>query len=328
MKNFNWGIVGLGNIAVKMADALKLCDNANLYAVASRSSDKAEAFRAEHGADKAYGHYDALYNDPNIDIVYIATTHNAHYSCAMDAIAAGKHVLIEKPMAVNECEVSGIIETAKKHGVFAMEALWTRFLPVYNDVHDWVNNGLIGEIRSVTADFMIGPFEETNGWRLFDPETAGGALLDLGIYPINFAAAFLGAVPCDTGGTAILSELGADINDAVYLRYENAVASFRTGLVSTAPNTGKINGSKGYIELDSCVFSKKACLYSIDHKLLQTSEYEYKNGFEFEARHTMERITNGYTESDVMPLSETLKIVRIMDILRKKWGVVYPFEKI
>ncbi len=323
---YNWGILGCGRIAVRMAEALKLVPDAVLYAAGSRSTEKAEAFREENGFLKAYGSYEELCNDENVDIVYIATPHNYHVDAAILAMNHGKHVLIEKPMTVNTKGMDEIIKTASENKVFCMEGMWMRFFPVYEKVLDWIKSGRIGDIVSVSADFCITVPVDDMGCRLSNPDLAGGALLDLGVYPLNFAAMFLGSCPKEIQGVAAFSPAGVDMNDSVSLLYENnAAATLQTSLLYKGSDTGYIYGTKGHIKIPHYIWADSAELF-LGKELAETAESFFEKGFQYEVSEVHRCIAQGKQESEIMPLCETRNITAIMDQLRARWNFIYPFE--
>ena len=323
---FHWGIIGAGGIAHRMAEAIHMTENAELTAVASRSLSKAEIFGKQHHAARVYGSYEELYRDREIDAVYIATVHNTHAACAMEAMEYGKHVLIEKPMTVNLSEALAIQETALRQGVFCMEAMWIRFLPNFLTLQEWIAAGKLGQIQSVTADFSAKiPVDDPKN-RLSNPDTAGGALLDLGVYPLNIAAIGLGTQPTKILGTAHKSTLGVDMDDAILLQYTNASAVLRTSLLYDGLRDAVIDGTNASVRIPDFITGDRLILQKGWHHE-ESIHRPYYNGFQYELEHVQERILAGHTQSDRMPLSETIAITGIMDELRRQWGLRYPFER-
>ncbi|MBQ2676677.1 MAG: Gfo/Idh/MocA family oxidoreductase [Clostridia bacterium] len=321
---YNWGIIGPGSIANRMADALDRVKGAYKYAVASRTLDRAVAFKKKHGFEKAYGSYEELYNDKDVDIVYIATPHNAHFKCALDAMNHGKNVLIEKPMTVNANEARELIECAKRNNVFCMEALWIRFLPL----NDKINKALdkIGDVISVTADFSVCVDVNDMSCRLSNPDTAGGALLDLGVYPLNLADMYIDAAPENISSVAYMSPAGVDMNDVISLGYKGGkTAMLRTSLLFESLRDVHIDGTKGRIRIPNFIWFGRAEYYK-DYDVTEVLEAFYDNGFQYEVKHVMDCLDKGMKDSDVMPLYKTLRITETMDKLRNDWNLKYPFE--
>jgi predicted dehydrogenase len=319
-----WGIISTGNIAGKLAEATRLVPDAELLAVGSRTQSSADAFGETHGIPRRYGSYEDLVGDPDVDVVYVATPHNLHHANTLLALEGGKHVLCEKPMAVNAREAEEMIATARKKGLFLMEAMWTRFLPAWVDIKARLDAGEFGAIRSLQADFGIElAYDPTH--RLFNPDLAGGALLDLGIYPLSLAFWLLGK-PQAMSSWVELAPSGVDQRAAMTLTYEGG----RFAQLSTASDVWSM--------VEATIVTEKKLVRAhrlfIDARSYEVVDFDrteivrkpYENGFEFEVRHTMERIGAGQTESEVMSLDESLAIMRTMDALRADWGVKYPFE--
>ena len=247
IQKIKWGIIGLGNIANQFATDLQLLDDAELVAVASRNKDNAIAFAQKYNCAKAYDSYDALFADENVDIIYIATPHNSHAELSIKALENGKHVLCEKPIALSYADAVRMIEASKKHNKFFMEAFWTRFIPSVQDALAKVKNGEIGEVKYLKADFnFIG--NEIPGSRLFDKQSGGGALFDVGVYPL-FLSYIMCGIPNEIFAKSIFHENGIDLQTSIILQYENAQAILHTSIVSESDMKAVIAGTKGRIEL-------------------------------------------------------------------------------
>lgn len=328
MDKIRWGILAPGRIARKFVTGLKSLPDAELAAVGSRDLGRAQAFAKEFGAARAYGSYEELARDPGVDIVYVASPHTGHCAHTLLCIEQGKAVLCEKPFTVNAREAARVIEAARQRSVLAIEAMWTRFLPTFRQAREWIAAGRIGRVRMVMADFGFdAPFHPHT--RVFDPALAGGGLLDVGVYPISFASmAFGGAEPDRVTGLADVGQSGVDEQAAMVLGYgAERLAVLACGVRTQTPQVAHIIGSEGEIEFPY------PCWKSTVVRLLRTKEEPVTrevphpcNGFEYEAQEAMRCLREGLKESPLMPLDETLGIMRTMDRLREQWGVKYPGE--
>lgn len=327
MKNtIGWGIMATGTIADKFCEGLKYLEDAEIVAVGSRSKDKALEFSRKHGIKKAYGSYEELARDPEVDIVYIATPHNFHYEGAMLCLENGKAVLCEKPFTLNAREAEKVIEYARKKGLFLMEAMWTRYLPAIIKVREWLKQGLIGEVRYLKADFGYRCKWDPKG-RLLNPELAGGALLDVGIYPVSFASMIFGSQPRTIKSLAHIGETKVDEQCAVIFGYDGGrIASLGAALRTDMMNDALIMGTEGMIHIPVFYCAKSATLrLASGHEETFGPEFE-GNGYNYEAAEAMRCLKAGKLESDIMPLDETLAIMRTMDEIRAQWGLKYPGE--
>jgi dihydrodiol dehydrogenase / D-xylose 1-dehydrogenase (NADP) len=325
-KIYKWGILGPGDIAHKFAEGLEILDNAELYAVVSRSIERAESFGEKHHIEKRYSNYKDFCNDKDIDIVYIATPHPMHKEYSIMCMEAGKSVLCEKPVAMNECELAEMINCAKKNNVFFMEAMWTRFLPSIVKLRELLKNDKIGTIKRVTADFAYNATEKKG--RIYEPELGGGALLDVGVYVLSFATMILGYEPKKTNSLAYIGETGVDERTSIIMEYSNGVsANLFCGISINTIDDAYLYGEKGYIRIPSFWHAEKIIV-----KLYDESEEEIidlpmlSNGYNYEAQEVMQCIDDSKSESKIMPHEESLKVMRIMDGLRKQWGLKYPME--
>ncbi|MFP4697956.1 MAG: Gfo/Idh/MocA family protein [Eubacteriales bacterium] len=326
MKKTKWGIIGLGTIAKSFADALEGLEEAELYAVASRSQQKADSFGDDYNVTKRYGNYVDLAKDPDVDVVYIATPHNYHKDNSIMCMKEGKGVLCEKPIAINEVELNEMIRMAKENKVFLMEAMWTRFLPLMKEVNKWINEGLIGDVRLISGDFGSPGPKDSEG-RLLNPKLAGGALLDLGIYSITLATMFFKEQPNNILSTVNMSNTGVDEEENFIFEYANGKVARLSASFKVYAEEGVIIGTEGLIRIPhfyratTAFFEKN---YKGDQKKLEIPHKT--NGYEYEAIEVMDCINKGKLESEIMPLSESIKIMRIMDGIRKEWGFRYPNE--
>jgi predicted dehydrogenase len=326
MKNYRWGIIGTGRIARSFAEALKGSPNAELYAVASRSTDKAAAFAAEFDFEKSYGSYDELASDNNVDIVYIATPMASHYADSMLCITHGRNVLCEKSISLNTAQLEEMLAAAKNNGVFFMEAMWMKCRPSYLKALDWIRSGRIGRVKYVKADFCCSvPYNKDD--RLFSPECGGGALLDVGVYPITFAADILGDTPDEIISSANIV-YGVDMSNSITLRYDDSTAVLQSGFEMECSNKALISGEKGMIvfgEWFHC--SDEVTLFDRDGMEIEKSVLPVMiNGYEYEIIEAQNCLEDGLTESPLVPHSGTLAVMKIMDKCRKDWGLRYPGE--
>ncbi len=321
----NWGIIGPGSIANRFADGLATVPDAKLHAVGSRTQAKADEFADKHGAPKRYASYEALAEDPDVQVVYIATPHPQHKDAALLCLKNGKSVLLEKPFTVNAKEAAEVINFARAKDLFIMEAMWARFFPGMRKVRELIAAGTIGEARMIQADFGFRTDVNPEG-RLFDLALAGGGLLDVGVYPISLASMLFGT-PTEVSGLAQIGETGVDEMAAVTLKYSGGqLASIVTGVRINTPSEATIFGTDGSIKLHA-PFWNVTKLTVNDHGKIEDIETPYENGgFNYEAQEVMDCLRAGKNESAVMPLDETLTIMQTMDTLRSQWGLKYPME--
>jgi predicted dehydrogenase len=297
-----------------------------MTAVGSRSIERALEFAKEYGISRSYGSYAELVNDPDVEIIYVATPHPAHFECTMLCLKAGKAVLCEKPFTLNASETKVLIKTARASKLFLMEAMWMRYLPAIVKVRELLTQGAIGETRMVKADFGNRiPWEPAG--RLLNPELGGGALLDVGIYPVSFASMVLGASPTKLTGVAYLGETGVDEQFSAVLGYEAGKIATLSGAVRTSLiNEARIIGTDGYIRVPD--FWRASTLELYQNGKMEKFELPFRaTGYIHEAEEATFCLREGLTESSVMPLDESLKIMKILDTLRKQWGLKYPQEK-
>lgn len=331
MREINWGVIGCGGIARKFATSLAALNQGKLLGGASGSKERAEAFAREFALETAYEDYHALVSDPAIDIVYVATTHNFHFENVKLCLEHGKHVLCEKPMTVNAAETKALIELAEKNNLFLMEGLWTRFLPAIRKINQLIAEGAIGTPLTVSAQFHVGIGPDVDeSHRLKNKALAGGALLDLGVYPINFAAMVFGARPQKVSSSVSMGPTGVDYASHYLLDYgDGRRAVLSSSIEDLGPCEGLIMGSRGYIKTDPFFLScRKFTLKKHDG---EPEEFEFPceelETFKYEIAHVMERLAAGETESDVMPLSETLAVMELMDSLRSQWELTYDCDQ-
>jgi len=319
------GIIGAGSIATSMATTLYGMDDAEGYAIAARDLGRAKEFAEQWHMTKAYGSYEELVNDPEVELIYIATPHPFHKEQAMLCINHGKPILCEKPFAVNARDAKEVFDLAAEKGVFITEAIWTRFLPAMKIIREIIENGEIREVKGVTA--KLG-FNMRTKERLISPDLAGGALLDVGIYPLTFASMILGDDIEETLSTCVKFDSGVDAQNSILLKYKSgALASLQSSALTGMDPYNVIYGTKGYLIAESCNNIRSIRLYSPMGELVRDIPVpEQITGYEYEVRASMKAIREGKLECTQMPHAETLRIMEQMDGLRKDWGIRYPFE--
>ena len=323
---FKIAVMGTGNIASQMAEAINGLDEIEAYAVASRNLEKALQFAQKWNFTKYYGSYEEMVEDPNIQMIYIATPHAMHYENAKLCIEHGKNVLVEKAFTANAEQAEKLVDLARKKEVFLAEAIWTRYMPGLEILKTIIADGRIGRIDSVEADFSV-PISGVQ--RLHDPALAGGALLDLGIYTLTFASMFLGDEIVSTRSRCIKYATGVDATDHIELTYKDGRQAFlRTSMVSGSRNEGKINGTQGYIAVLNINSLEKIEIFDAHGQLQETViPPQLVNGYEYEVLACKEAIEAGRLECEEMPHAKTIRMMKQMDELRESWGIVYPFEK-
>ena len=322
-KEFGWGILGPGNIAQKFATDLERLPGARVVAVGSRSAERASAFAARFGAARAYGSYEELAADPQVDAVYVATPHTFHKEHTLLCLEHGKAVLCEKPMGVNEQQVRDMVACARAHDVFLMGAMWTRFLPVIAKVREWVQEGAIGDVRMVSADFCFRTSWRPEG-RLLNPDLAGGALLDVGVYTVAFASMILGHSPVEIQASAHIGETGVDEQTAMLLRYpDGALAMLSCAVRTRTPHDAWIYGTEGSIHIPAFWHAPSALLQVGN---AEPVEFCGPVGYQYEAAEVMSCLEAGEKESATMPLNESIAIARTLEQARSIIGLTYPLE--
>ncbi len=318
----NWGIIGLGKISNKFADALKLVTDANIYAVASRHQAKADEFATKHQATKAYDTYESLYEDAAVEVVYIGTPHVFHAENAMAAMEKGKAVLCEKPIAMNRQEAQKMFDCAKANNVFLMEALWTRFIPSFIKVRELVQNGAIGTVKNITADFGFRSSSDADS-RVFNPKLGGGAVLDVGIYPIFLTTSILGK-PNAVKAIANFNAQKTDDSCGMLLDYGNAIATLSTSLVVHQKVEATIFGTTGRIQLNSRFHEPTSITLLQDGKPLQTIDFEkVGTGMHYQIEEVHRCLNTKQMESNLMSWSDSLLLHEVMDWVRKDAGIIY-----
>ncbi|GAB3657395.1 Gfo/Idh/MocA family oxidoreductase [Actinocorallia lasiicapitis] len=321
-----WGIIGAGGIADAVCADVALSAGSVVGAVAARDPERAARFAARHGAARSYGNYTELVHDPDVDLVYIATTHPHHRDQALLAIEAGKPVLIEKPVCLNAADTRTVLDAAKQAGVFAMEAMWIRLNPLVRRTVELIGEGAIGEPRGMRAEFCIGlPFDPAS--RLYELANGGGALLDLGIYPVTLAYLLFGAPDTvQTAGT--LAPTGADDTVAMTWLYGgDPRVQLRCGASTLAPDQAAILGTTGWIRLDGVCRPSALTLHSGGHTTLIDDPIAGQgHGYGPEIAEVERCLAEGLIESPLVPHAETIAIMELLDGARAALGVRYPGE--
>jgi predicted dehydrogenase len=315
-----WGILGTGLIARTFASDLQLTDSGVVTAVGSRSQDSADEFADAFDITNRHASYEALVADPDVDVIYVATPHPMHRDNAILALKAGKPVLVEKPFTMNAAEAREVVQVARENGLFAMEAMWTRFLPHIRVVRDWLDKGELGEIVTVSADHGQW-FAEDPKFRLFAPELGGGALLDLGIYPVSFASMVLGT-PNRIVSISDPAFTGVDAQTSILLGYtDGAQAVLTCTLRAKSPTRASIVGTDARIEIDGDFYAPtRVTLISRNGDSTSIEIAHERRGLRHQADEVARRIASGDLESPLMTLDETISIMDTMDTVRLQSG--------
>ncbi|CAN5437255.1 Gfo/Idh/MocA family oxidoreductase [soil metagenome] len=326
MTGSRWGILATGGIAHSFASDLRTA-GLNLTAVGSRSAESADRFAAEFGVRRAHASYEALVSDPEVDIVYVSTPHPMHAENAILALEHGKHVLVEKPFTLNGAEAAAVREVAARTGLLAMEAMWTRYLPHMIRIRELVDSGALGEIRALLLDHTQ-KISTDPQHRLNNIDLGGGALLDLGIYPISFAWDILGA-PTTVTATATIGATGVDDEVATIFTHENgALSTSLSASHAAGPNTAHIIGTEARIDIDRVWYTPTSLrLVAPDGTVLESYQSHVKGrGMQFQALAAERYIASGDNDSDILPIDETVAIMGTLDEVRRQIGLRYPSE--
>jgi predicted dehydrogenase len=304
-KILNWGIVSTGQIADKFCTDMPFVENAKVTAVAARKLEDAEQFAQKHNIEKVYQGYQSLFDDPSIDVIYVATPHNFHFQQVYAALMANKHVLCEKPITISSEEFKTLSSLAKKKNLFLMEAMWSYFLPAVLQAKKWIEQGLIGDIKHIKADFGYAVPFEPNG-RMYNPDLAGGCLFDMGIYPLAIAHCFNPAPLSEVNVKVQFAKTGVD-NDLVILAKANEVTlSLATSFQCRLQNAALIIGDKGYIKIPNFWRAKSCALYQLDEKIEEFNDTSLGWGLNHEATQVCSAIINNQIEHAIMPHSVSL----------------------
>lgn len=322
----NFAILGAGAIATTMATTLQPLKGITCYAVAARDMKRAQTFADKFGFTKAYGSYTEMLMDEGVDIVYIATPHSHHYEHIKMCIEHHKHVLCEKAFTANARQAEEVIRMAEERGLFLGEAMWTRFMPMRQTINDILASGIIGKPTSLSANLGY-PLEHKE--RLVKMELAGGALLDLGVYVLNFASMVFGDDLEGISANCIKHESGVDAQETIMLTYQDGkMATLYATMLAQTDRRGIINGTNGYIEIENINNYESIRVYNLERRVI--AEYAAPcqvTGYEYEVQAAVEAVKHGQLECPQMPHVETIRMMQLMDVLRESWGIVFPFER-
>lgn len=316
------GILGCGHIATKMAEAMHGVEGVECYAVASRSLEKAEKFARTYKFDKAYGSYEELAKDSDLDLIYIATPHSHHFENGMLCVENGRNILVEKAFTITPNQAKTLLNRAKEKNVFVCEAIWTRFMPAREIINGIIGRKEVGEVRSIAANLGYSLMKIE---RLQSPDLGGGAMLDLGVYPINFAMMHAGAEVKKINAYGLLSDKKIDLAETIHVEFENGVvATLHATMQTVTDRRGMIYCTNGYIEVLNINNPEAINVYDSSYNLIKTYEVPKQvNGYEYELIASLEAIRNGEIETKQMPHSETIKVMEYMDKLLRDMGVVH-----
>ena len=322
----NIGFIGAGRIANTLASTMARMEDVNLYAVAARDLGRAQAFAAQYGFDKAYGSYEEMLRDPNVELVYIATPHSHHAEHMKLCIEHGKNVLCEKAFTLNAAQAREIATLAKSKGVYVAEAIWTRYMPSRAMINEVLASGIIGNVTALTATLC---YPVAYKERCIRPELAGGALLDVGVYCLNFALMHFGDDIERMDSSVRMTDTGVDGQESITLHYRDGkIAVLTAGILSRSDRKGIFYGDKGYIIVENINNPQSISVYDLTDTLVKKIQVPAQiTGYEYQIREAMARIRAGETESASMPLDTTIAVMERMDALRKDWGLIYPMEQ-
>ena len=319
------GILGAGNIASSMAATMRELDSVECYAVGARDYDRAEAFAKKYGFVKAFGSYDELVKDPEVELIYIATPHSFHYEHIKLCLENGKHVLCEKAFTINEKQAAEVFAMARQKGLLLTEAIWTRYMPMRKRLDDVLESKAIGKPYMLTANlgYVVSDKE-----RIVNSQLGGGALLDLGVYTLNFASMVFGDDVEKITGTAVKNDAGMDMQNSMTLTYKDGkMAVLNSTAMGLSDRKGTIYGDKGFIEVLNINNCEEIRVYDLKRNLVAAYDRpEQISGYEYEVEACVYAIRRGETECRQMPHEESLCMMRWMDELRRQWGVTFPME--
>jgi predicted dehydrogenase len=327
MKTIRWGIIGAGRISSTFATAINATDGAELMAVASRDLHRSRNFAKEFHIPISYSSYEEIVTDDNVDVIYIGTPHSEHLKNAELCIKSGKHVLCEKAFTLNEKDATYLIDLAKENDVFLMEAMWTKLLPATMMVKDWINSGRIGNLKYLNIRF--GFFNKMNVEdRLFNPELGGGALLDVGVYPVTYAIHMMEQLPKLIKSTALIGITGVDEVNSILFQFENgSIADLSSSINVEVGKDAILVGDKGKIVVENFWMAEHAELFDNEGNLLEVCDEPFLvNGYEYEIMEVNQCLREEKKQSNLIPLQDTKDIMCILDTLRGQWNLVYPKE--
>ncbi len=319
------GIIGAGGIAQKMAETLIQMDDLEAYAIASRSPERARAFAKQYGFEKAYDSYEDLVSDPEVDLVYIATPHSHHYEQAKLSLEHGKPVLCEKAFMSNAQQAKEIIALGRSKRLLVAEALWTRYMPSRTMINEIIAEGLIGKASSLTANlgYVVGHVK-----RLTDLSLAGGALLDLSVYPLNFAMMVFGEDFDSVAGEAFITETGVDAMNSITLKWRDGrMAVLHANMTALTDRLGAVFGDRGFLEVQNINNCEEIRVYNLERKLIKRIEVPQQlTGYEYQLEACRKAILAGEVECAEMPHRSIITVMETMDLLRERWGIRFPWE--
>ena len=326
MNDMKIGIIGAGSIAGTVADTLRRMPEMDCVAIASRELEKARAFAEKYGFRKAYGSYEAMLEDPEVELVYVATPHSHHRDHMLLAMRHGKHVLCEKAFTLNAAQAEEVADYAAAHGLYAAEAIWPRYMPSRKLIDETVASGVIGTPNTLTANlsYVIGQVP-----RIKRPELAGGALLDIGVYGLNFALMHFGTDIASIGSAVQMTDTGVDAMETITIFYNDGrMAVLTHSIYARSDRKGIIHGDKGYIVVENINNPQSVSVFDTEDNLLAHYEVPKQiSGYEYEFLEAERCIRAGKTQADSMPLAESIYVMEVMDDLRKQWGMKYPQER-
>lgn len=320
------GIIGAGNIAGVLARTFARMDGVECYAIASRTKEKAQAFAEKYGFEVAYGSYEELVEDPKVELVYIATPHSNHYDDMKLCISHGKPVLCEKAFTMNSAQAKEIARLSAENGVYVTEAIWTRYMPSRKMINDILASGIIGKARTLTANLS---YVIHQNYRITAPELAGGALLDVGVYGINFALMHFGTDIERIESSVQMTDTGVDGAESITIFFKDGKMAVLThSIYNRSDRKGIIHGDKGYLVVENINNPQSIAVYDVNDVLVQEIKVPNQiSGYEYQVQESMKCLQESRTESVSMPLADSVFVMEVMDSIRKQWGLVYPQEK-
>lgn len=325
MKPIKIGILAAGHIARKMAATINRMPDVEAYAVASRDFGKAQNFANEFGFSRAYGSYEEMLDDPNVELVYVTTPNSHHYEHARACLLKDKPVLCEKSFTATAPQAGELFRISRERNIFITEAIWTRYMPLSKTINQLIGQGVIGEPQLITANLC---YPVTHKERVMQPELAGGALLDIGLYAINFASMIFGSDVKEVASSCQLTDTGVDGQETITLKYDNnRMVSIQSSIWVKSDRLGIISGTKGHMIVENINNPLRIRVVNENYETVSVHEQPPQiSGFEYEVRACIEAINKGWIEHPDMPHSESLRIMELMDNLRKEWGVRYPWD--
>ena len=320
------GVLGTGGIVGMVVPTLKRMANIECYAIASRTAERAQEAAEEYGFEKAYGTYEELVADPDVELVYVATPHSRHYEDMKLCVGHGKAVLCEKAFTMNAKQAMDIKKLAAEKGVFVAEAIWPRYMPSRKMIQEVLDSGVIGKVSTLTANLS---YKIDQNYRIVAPELAGGALLDVGVYGLNFAIMHFGTEIERIESSVQMTESGVDGMESITIFYKDGrMAVLTHGIYARSDRKGIFYGEKGYIVVENINNPQSISVFDMEDRLMKHIEVpEQISGYEYQFEECIEQIEKGEIESASMPLEDSIFIMKTMDAIRKQWGLVYPQEK-